>query len=225
MEKEKTNHQILPILYLDYHVFGGYGKPHHQIRPILFPDYHVFGGYGKRTYHQILPILYLDYHVFGWKRKKLITKSFSNSLSRLPHVWGRWKNLITKAFQFSFQTTMCLDGKGKNSLPNPSNSLSRLPRVWMEKEKTHHQILGGKRKNLITKSFSKSLSRLPHVWGIWKNLITKSLEGKGKTSSPNPSPSLYLDYHIFGGYAKTSSPYPWREKEKPHHQILLQFSI
>ena len=157
----------------------------------------------EKPYHQILPILYLDYHVFG--------------------------------------------GYGKNSSPNPSNSLSRLPRVWMEKEKPHHQILlqfsfqtttclgdmekpyhqilGGKRKNLITKSFSNSLSRLPHVWGIWKNLITKSLEGKGKTSSPNPSPILYLDYHIFGGYGKTLSRNPWREKEKPHHQILLQFSI
>ena len=92
-------------------------------------------------------------------------------------------------------------------------------------EKPYHQILGGKRKNLITKSFSNSLSRLPHIWGIWKNLITKSLEGKGKTSSPNPSPILYLDYHMFGGYGKTLSPNPWREKEKPHHQILLQFSF
>ena len=101
MEKEKTHHQIFPILYPDYHMFGGDGKTsspkpsnslsrllcvwmekektHHQILPILYLDYHMFGGYGK-THHQILPILVPDYHVLGWKRKKLITKSFQFSI-------------------------------------------------------------------------------------------------------------------------------------------------
>ena len=91
---EKPCHQILPILYPDYHMFGGYGKPSSNPSNSLSRIRPAFGAMNKKSspnsykslsrlprvwghgksHHQILRILYPDYHVFGGYGKTLINQ-------------------------------------------------------------------------------------------------------------------------------------------------------
>ena len=210
-------------------------KPYRQILPILYPDYHMFGGYGKTLSPNPSNSLYPDYHVFGWKRKKLITKSLegkgkNSSPNPSPilyldyHIFGGYGKTsspypwrVKEKTHHQILPILYLDyhrfgGYGKTLSPNP----------WREKEKPHHQILPILYLDYhVFGGYGKPYHQILPILYIQ---TTTCLDGKGKTSSPNPSPILYLDYHRFGGHGKTLSPNPWREKEK-HHQILLQFSI
>ena len=87
-------------------------NPHHQILPILYPEYDLLLELWTKNHHQILTSLYPDYHVFGGM-----------------------ENLITKSFEFSIQTTTCLEDMEK---PSSTKSFENME-AWNHTETLEKQ--------------------------------------------------------------------------------------